>query len=240
MEDVEIINIWKSYDKKLEENLSLNRTIAEDVIKMKVKSYLASMKPTKIFTVLIGILWVGFGGVIVTNLFVFAFAKVSKFFLFSAGIQLILTAIAIVVYLYQLILIYQADINEPILATQNKLARLRSSTLWVARLLFLQLPVWTTFYLTEGMFTNGNTVFYIVQGIITFSFTYIALWLFFNIKYENKDKKWFRLIFEGKEWSPVIKSMNLLSQINDYRSENQAIMSKELDRNTLTNRTEDV
>lgn len=240
MEDLEIINIWKSYDKKLEENLSLNRKIAQDVTQMKVKSYLTSMKPIKIFTVLIGILWVGIGGIIVTNLFVFAFAKVSKFFLFSAGIQLTLTAIAIGVYLYQLILIYQADINEPILATQDKLARLKSSTLWVARLLFLQLPVWTTFYLTESMFVNGNTVLYVVQGLITVSFTYLALWLFFNIKYENKDKKWFRLIFEGKEWSPVMKSMNLLSQINAYQAENQVIISKELDRNTLTNQTEDV
>lgn len=240
MEDLEIINIWKSYDKKLEENLSLNRKIAQDITQMKVKSYLASMKPIKIFTIVVGILWVGFGGVIVTNLFMFAFTKVSKFFLFSAGIQLTLTAIAIGVYLYQLILIYQADINEPILSTQDKLARLKSSTLWVTRLLFLQLPVWTTFYLTESMFANGNTVLYVVQGLITFSFTYLALWLFFNIKYENKDKKWFRLIFEGKEWSPVMKSMNLLSQINDYRAENQVIISKELDRNTLTNQTEDV
>ena len=223
MEDLEIINIWKSYDKKLEENLSLNKGIAEDVTKMKVKSYLASMKPIKIFTIVVGILWVGFGGVFITNLFVFAFSKVSKFFLFSAGIQLTLTAIAIVVYLYQLILIYQSDINEPILATQDKLARLKSSTLWVTRILFLQLPVWTTFYLTESMFANGNTVFYVIQGLITFSFAYLAIWLFFNIKYENKDKKWFRLIFNGKEWSPVIKSMELLSQVDEYKIENEAV-----------------
>ena len=223
MEDLEIINIWKSYDKKLEENLSLNKGIAEDVTKMKVKSYLTSMKPIKIFTIVVGILWVGFGGVFITNLFVFAFSKVSKFFLFSAGIQLTLTAIAIVVYLYQLILIYQSDINEPILATQDKLARLKSSTLWVTRILFLQLPVWTTFYLTESMFANGNTVFYVIQGLITFSFAYLAIWLFFNIKYENKDKKWFRLIFNGKEWSPVIKSMELLSQVDEYKIENEAV-----------------
>ena len=223
MEDLEIINIWKSYDKKLEENLSLNKGIAEDVTKMKVKSYLTSMKPIKIFTIVVGILWVGFGGVFITNLFVFAFSKISKFFLFSAGIQLTLTANAIGVYLYQLILIYQADINEPILATQDKLARLKSSTLWVTRILFLQLPVWTTFYLTESMFANGNTVFYVIQGLITFSFAYLAIWLFFNIKYENKDKKWFRLIFNGKEWSPVIKSMELLSQVDEYKIENEAV-----------------
>lgn len=221
MEDTEIINLWKSYDKKLDENLLLNRKNAEDITKLKVRSFLTSMKPLKIFTILVGIIWVGFGGVIITNLFIFAFTMVSKFFLISAGIQLLLTAIALVGYIYQLILIHQVDISEPILETQEHLARLKSSTLWVTRILFLQLPVWTTFYLTESMFENGHTIFYILQGIVTFSFTYLALWLFFNIKYENKDKKWFRLIFDGKEWSPVIKSMELLSQIDEYRIENK-------------------
>jgi hypothetical protein len=85
--------------------------------------------------------------------------------------------------------------------------------------LFLQLPVWTTFYLSEGIFKNGNTLFYIVQGAVTFSFAYVAFWLFLHIRPENKDKKWFRLIFDGKEWTPVLKSMELLNQIEDYKTE---------------------
>ena len=217
MEDIELINLWKSYDKKLEENLLFNKKNTEDIIKIKVQSYLTSMKPLKYFTLIVGILWVGIGSIIITNLFIFAFAMVSKFFLISAALQLLLTAIAIVIYIYQLILIHQVDIDEPILATQAHLARLKSSTLWVARILFLQLPVWTTFYLTESMFENDQPIFYVVQVIVTLSFTYVALWLFFNIKYENKDKKWFRLIFEGKEWSPVIKSMDILNQVEEYK-----------------------
>jgi len=221
MKDTEIIDLWKSYDKKLDENLHLNRRNAEDITKMKVQSFLASMKPLKIFTILVGMLWVGFFGILIANLFIFAFTMVSPFFLISAGIQVLLTATSLVIYVYQLILIHQVDMSEPILATQETLSRLKASTLWVTRILFLQLPVWTTFYLTESIFQNGHTIFYIVQGIVTFSFTYLALWLFFNIKYENKDKKWFRLIFDGKEWSPVMKSMELLSQIDEYRIENK-------------------
>lgn len=219
MEEKELINLWKSYDKKLEEHLLLNRKNTEDISKMKVKSFLISMKPWKLFALLVGLLWVGIGSVIITNLFLFAFSKISKFFLFSASIQLILTAIAIVVYVYQLVLIQQVDISEPIVKTQQQLAGLKSSTLWVTRVLFLQLPVWTTFYLSESMFKNGNALFYIVQGAVTFAFAYVAFWLFFHIKPENKDKKWFRLIFDGKEWTPVIKSMELLNQIDDYKTE---------------------
>lgn len=219
MEEPELMNLWKSYDKKLEESLSLNRKNAEEITKMKVQSFVGSMKPWKIVTLLIGIGWVGLGSVIVTDLFLFAYAEVSKFFLFSASIQLLLTAIAIGVYVYQLILIQQVDSNESVVKTQEQLAQLKSSTLWVARVLFLQLPVWTTFYLSESMFENGNAFFFIAQGIVTFSFAYVAFWLFFHIKPENKDKKWFRLIFDGQEWTPVLKSIALLSQIEDYKTE---------------------
>ena len=58
---------------------------------------------------------------------------------------------------------------------------------------------------------------YILQFLLTASFSYIAIWLFFNIKYENRDKKWFRLIFEGKEWTPIIKSIELYEEIEEFK-----------------------
>ena len=221
MEDTEIINLWKSYDKKLNENLLLNRKNVEEIIKMKAQSLLSTMKPIKIFTVLVGIFWVGLGIIVLSKIYFYAFVEANKFFLFSATIQVGLTAIALFIYLYQLILIYQVDVSEAILETQEKLASLKSSTLWVARILFLQLPVWTTFYCNESMLENGNAFLYMVQAAVTLSFTFVAVWLFRNIKYENRDKKWFRIIFNGNEWNAVIKSMELLSQIDEYRIENQ-------------------
>lgn len=215
MEDVEIINLWKSYDRRLEESLQFNRKNAEDITKMKVGSFMASMKPLKIFTIVVGILWVCFVDILIINLFQIA----NPVFLVSAAIQVLLTKLAIGIYLYQLILIHQVDIGDPILITQEKLSRLKSSTLWIARLLFLQLPVWTTFYWNQSMLENGNVFLYALQIIVTSSFTYFAIWLFVNIKYENRDKKWFRIIFNGNEWTPVIKSMELLSEINEYKNE---------------------
>ncbi len=219
MEDTEILNLWKTYDRKLEENLVLNRRNADDITRLKAQSLLTSMKPLKIFTVVVGILWVAFVDVLIVNLFHVA----NPFFLISAGIQVILTKLAIGIYLYQLIIIDQTDISEPILATQEKLASLKSTTIWVTRILFLQLPVWTTFYLNDGMLESGSTWLLALQFLITASFTILAIWLFVNIKYENRDKKWFRLIFDGKEWTPVIKSIELLDQIKTYKNENAGL-----------------
>jgi len=219
MDEKKIKELWKSSNNKLQKSLILNRKSAEDITKMKVQHFVTSMKPIKIFTILVGVVWVGLGLVMLPNLFIFSFEKVSMFFLFSASIQVLLTAIALIIYVYQLILINQVDISQPILATQEKLAQLRSSTLWVARLLILQLPVWTTFYWNRGMLENGNLFLLIMQAATTLSFTIGAIWLFCNINNENRDKAWFRLIFKGKEWTPMLKSMELLSQIDEHWSE---------------------
>lgn len=214
MEDTEIINLWKSYHIKLDESLMLNRKNTEDITRLKVGSFLSSMKPMKIFTVLAGILWVGF----VDLILIAVFPAASPFFLISAGIQVTLTKIAIGIYVYQLVLIHQTDISESVLSAQNKLANLKLSTLWVTRILFLQLPVWTTFYCTADMFRYGNPAGIAVQLLITFLFTFVAVWLFFNIRHENVGRRWFQLIFNGIEWNPIIKSMELLGQIEEYRT----------------------
>lgn len=219
MDEINIKELWQSSNKKLELSLSLSRKNAEDVTKLKMQSLLSSMKPLKLFTILVGLVWVGLGSVVIVNLFVYAYSKISLFFLFSAAIQVLLTAIALIIYIYQLILIHEVDISEPILETQEKLASLKSSTLWVTRVLFLQLPVWTTFYWNESMFENGNAFLYVIQAIITLSFTYLAIWLFFNIKFENKDKKWFKVIFNGIEWIPLLKAIELNKEIEEFKQE---------------------
>jgi hypothetical protein len=175
------------------------------------------MKPIKIFTLIIGILWVGIGAIVLSNLYLNTFSVANKFFLFSATIQILLTAIALFIYIYQLIEIYQIEIYDPIIQTQEKLAQLRLSTLWSARILFLQLPVWSTFWWNESMFQSWNIFQWSFTLLITISLTFIALWLFVNIKLENRNARWFKLIFNGKDWTPLMKSMELLEQVKDYK-----------------------
>ncbi len=213
MEDRSIINLWKSYDQRLEASLSLNHKNFAEITGMKVQTLLGSMKPIKIFTILVGLIWVGFVDFILLNSWEIA----SPFFLVSAGIQVLLTKVAIIIYVYQLILLDRVDLTEPVCEVQATIARLKSSTLWVTRLLLLQLPVWTTFYWHESMFQNGNTLLWAVQILVTAAFIGMAIWLFLNIKMENHTRKWFNLIFKGKEWTPLLKSLALLEQVAEYK-----------------------
>lgn len=103
--------------------------------------------------------------------------------------------------------------------TQEKIAGLKASTLWCARLMFLQLPVWSTFYLHPNMLQPGIGMS--IQIVITTSLCFVAIWLFFNIKYENRDKRWFQFIFGGKEWAPMLQAMELLEEIRFFQDEGQ-------------------
>jgi len=220
MDELELKKLWHNTNDKLEANFVINKKNTEDITRVKVHSILGSMKPIKIFILLVGILWVSIGVIALSSIYLNSFSEANKFFLFSASIQVGLTAMALFVYLYQLITIYQVDVTDPIIRTQERLASLKTSTLWVTRILFLQLPVWSTFWWNETMLTDWSILQLVVTLFFTFSFTLIAIWLFFNIKYENRNKKWFQLIFSGKEWTPLMKSLELLEQVEDYKGQN--------------------
>lgn len=215
MEDQDIITLWRSFDQQLATQLSFNQKQAADLTRLKVQSLLGSIRPIKLFTLVAGICWV----LLVDSIIVAVLPKASIFFLVSAIVQVLLTKLAIGIYIYQLNLIQQVDISAPILEVQERLARLRTSTLWVTRLLFLQLPVWTTFYLSVDMLQPVNAPLLIVQAIVTSLFTVAAVWLFFNIRYEHRDRRWFRLLFAGREWTPILTAMQLLEQVTDYEAQ---------------------
>jgi hypothetical protein len=220
MNELELKKLWQATSNKLGESIIINKKNIDDITQIKIHSILGSMKPIKIFTLLVGILWVCIGVIAMSSIYLNSFSEANKFFLFSASIQVGLTAVALFVYLYQLITIYLVDTTDPIIRTQEKLSSLKMSTLWVTRILFLQLPVWTTFWWNETMLTDWGILQWVVTLFFTFSFTFIAIWLFFNIKYENRNKKWFQLIFSGKEWTPLMKSMELLEQVVEYKEQN--------------------
>lgn len=215
MEENQLFALWESYDRKLSENLILNRQNAQDLTKIKVKSLLSGMQPLKIFAILTGIIWVLLLDVVVLNIWPAA----SPIFLIAIGIHILLTKLAIGIYIYQLVLINLVDINEPILSTQEKIAKLKSSTLWITRLLFLQLPAWTVFYWSKEMFQNLNALQISIHVSVALGMTFLSIWLYRNIRVENRDKRWFRLLLGGVEWDPIMKSIDLLQQIDEAKRE---------------------
>lgn len=220
MNENELILQWKTSADNLEKSMALSKQNAKEIMKLKTKDALSSLKPIKMWAVLIGIIWV-----IAVDAVIIHFWDVAPYpFLISALVQVIITKIAIGIYLYQLVLLQQVDISEPVISTQEKLLHLKISSLWVVRISFLQLPIWTTFYWNESMLSNGNWLLWIFQGAVTLLFILLTIWLFINITVRNSNKKWFRFVLNLKEWSPLIQAIDLLHQAEAYRMEDRSVV----------------
>ncbi len=214
MEDIELKKMWSNYSDILNAQLVVNKEQAKDITQLKVLSMVGTIKPLKLFAIIVGVMWVVFVDYIILN----TYAAGNWYFIVAAGLQSLICKIAIGVYLYQMSLIYQIDLTMPLLKTQEKLARLIKSTLWVTRILILQLPLWFVFMLNSIMISEASSVGLIFQVFITSVMLIITIWLFVNIDLKNKDKAWFRKVFKGSEWDPIFKSQEMLTQLDEYKS----------------------
>jgi hypothetical protein len=215
MNDTDLKYLWKTGNEQIAIGQTSDKTSLENLTKRNVSHFISSMKPIKIFTLLVGMLWVFGLGYVLIKLTINAYEQVSPYFLYSAYFQVMLTAMAVILYIIQLSTLYSIDFNKPVVILQKTLIKLKASTLNVTKILILQLPFWTTFYWNESMFKNGTLPLFILQGAVTISFTYLSLWLFFHLKFENADKWWFKLLLQGKEWEPLITSINILNDMEE-------------------------
>jgi hypothetical protein len=215
MNDTDLKYLWQTGNEQIAISQKSDKTSLDKLTKRNVSHFLSSMKPIKIFTLLVGLLWVFSIGYVLIKLSINAYDQVSLYFLYSAYFQVMLTAVAVILYIIQLSTIYSIDFNKPVVILQKTLIKLKASTLNITKILILQLPFWTTFYWNESMFKNGTLPLFILQGAVTISFTYLSLWLFFHLKFENADKWWFKLLLQGKEWEPLITSINILNEMEE-------------------------
>lgn len=204
MTDLEIKDIWQQ--QKAGDLFRISQQQSAEITKLKVQHSLSVVQQLKGIGTIAGVLWVLLADAVI----VAVWHDASPFFLLSALFQVVTVKMAVGIYLYQLVLISQVNSFTPVVQTQQKLAQLQIAALWSIRVLALQLPAWTTFYLNEKMFRTAPPVLLVLQAIATLAALAAAVWLFINIRFENRNKKWFKLLFAGKEWQPVMKAMEIL------------------------------
>lgn len=221
MEDFELQNIWKEYDRKLEEskilNLqswALNLKSFEMIQQLKAKSKLNKLVGIKIFVALLGIIWVAFLLFLVMHLLDFS----KFFFIVSASAIALITLTAVIVYIKHIILIRTINNTEAVVDVQKKIARLQYSTIQITRILFLQSPFYCTWFVSVYDVMNGDPGFWFITLPIAILFTIASIWLYRNIDIRNKDKKWFKLLFSGAEWTYLVKAQEFINEIDTFRA----------------------
>ncbi|MES2418514.1 MAG: hypothetical protein V4541_10035 [Bacteroidota bacterium] len=212
MNNIEIINLWKQYDEKLEKSLSINQKIITMLQQQKAKKALEPARNYNYAAIVIGLIYVVF----VAYFIVYTNSFSSIFFKVSIAIHLLVSVAAIGLYIRQLVLIKEIDNSENVIQMQQKLASLQASILKIVGLCFLQLPVFSTWNITFKMIEENPFGFWLIQVPIVVLFTFAGIWLYKNIAIKNIDKKWFKILFCGSEWKAVMRSGAFLREIEHF------------------------
>ena len=222
MEELQFQNILDSYNQKLEQakvlNLQswvLNQHCFEILQKQKAVSKLRSLLNFKIVAIVLGMIWVWFLG----YLFYYSLGRSQVFFAISSGAILLITLVAIAVYISHVVLIYNINNTENVIKAQEKIAHLQISTINITRILFLQTPFYCTFWWTTEMISKSPASFWLISFPVALLFTYFSIWLFRNISLKNQNKKWFKFLFNSPEWNSLVKADIFLEEINSFKKE---------------------
>ncbi|HMH20671.1 MAG TPA: hypothetical protein VK563_02790 [Puia sp.] len=220
MEDTELKEMWKEYEQKIEQakvlNLqawAVNLQTFEYLQAHKAKTKLSSLASFKTWMVVFGMLWV-----VALGMLIYGNQLRNLYFTVSVAMLLLFTLIANAVYIKHIILIRQMNYSESIVTMQEKLSELQASTIHIVRILWLQMPFYTTWFWNQQWVTQGGKNFWLTAAPATLFFCWLSIWLYRNISYKNVNKKWFRMLFRGKDWDSVIKAIQYLDEIEEFKN----------------------
>jgi hypothetical protein len=220
MDDIELSELWKQYDQKIEtvnilnlQSWILHLQTFEYLQTEKVRSRLNALGRWKKRVILLGLLWVFFLIFLIVNSL--AWSKI--FFIVSLSVIAGFNIYAVIVYVQHTVLIAAIDNSESLIEVQEKTARLKASTLRATRILFLQTPFYATFFWNFQWMSESPVSFWLIAFPIALLLTAGSMWLYRNIHPGNADRKWFRWLFSGREWTPIIRAMEYLKEIEEYK-----------------------
>ena len=217
MEEKDIINLWKEQDIKIEQSLALNKKLLKEVISQKAQNSLNALARFKTRGIIAAIIYLLLLGLVLSYAIIH-YLTAANYFIVSIGAIFLINVKTLYDYIKHLVMINNIDYGGSVTEIQGTLAKLKLSIFRHSRIMVLQFPFWTTFYLSDKWFPqNSPTGLLIFQILITASFTYLAYWLYKNQKPENADKKWLRLLINGSGGKSLMKAIELYKEIEEFK-----------------------
>lgn len=218
MNDQDLINIWKAQDAKLEQALVLNKQLLKEMVHQKAKNSmdkLAGLKTRGIISLCIYLVILG----LILGYAISHYSVAANYFIVSISVIFIINVRALYDYIRHLVWIQQINYNGSIVGIQQKLSRLQFSIVKHSRIMTLQFPFFTTFYLSSAWFPQSIGIGYMLfQFLLTGSFIYLSWWLYKNQTIANLDKKWFRKLLAGSGGKRVEDAIAFYKEIEEYKN----------------------
>jgi hypothetical protein len=210
----EFQQIWKAYDAKLEKSLQLNLRLLQEVQSQKAKSVLRSFIASRILGIVIGMLYLAL------LVIAFWYVRTQPVMAVSFAVFIACTVIAIGMYMREIGVIRKISYGSNIVDTQQKLAGIKSSIIWTLRISWVQLPFWSTFFVSNELLRKGGREFWMIEILITLFLTILAVVLYKNITIENaQKKKWVKGLIRGAGMKSLTRAMDFMKEIEDFKNE---------------------
>ena len=216
MEEINFIELWKEQTAKIEASLSINRRLLLENLTGKANKTLRSFIRGKAIGIVIAVFYLVLLGI---PLFfaLFHYSRAANYFIVSFGAILLINLKALYDYIHQLVLANSIEYNDCITDAQQKLARLQLSVMQHIRTMFLQLPFWTTFFLSSKWFPSQVSVGMLVfQTTLTLSFAVLAVYLYRQLSPKNISKKWVKSILSGAGSKKINEAMAFYKEIETF------------------------
>ena len=219
MENIELIGIWKEQNAKIEKVIAINQVLLKDTINNKAKTTLQSLIRLKTA----GIIAFVFYLLVLAYLLVYAFSNYSSawnYFIVSFSVIALVNVKGFVDYIKHLVWTNSINYNGSIMEIQQQLSRLQLSIINHSKIMILQIPFWTTFYLSNLWFPQEVGLGYILfQILFTGLFVFITYWLYKQHKPESLNKKWFRNMIAGSGGKSVEKALEFYKEMEEFGKE---------------------
>ena len=214
MENIELKNIWKSYDQKISSMLEINKDIAINLSKQKLDKQISRLYRPKWTAVLIGIPYT------ILLIIITIIASIANAYLVAIGFGAISLIMAILLgnYFYQLYLISEIRNSDEVLSTQQQLSKLRISSFNSLNFAVFQLPFWSICWISIEALKESPLVYGGINLLLFLILGCISYWLFQKLSYNQKESKVRDFFLSGNEWEPILKSTEILEQIKEYEN----------------------
>ena len=213
MEDLDIKQLWHTYDLKLEQSLRLNQQIMRELQTQKVEDNIGAFKRNQVVGLVIGILWIALLAFFALH------AQGNIYFAGSIGLIAVFNIFAVAAYIRHLALLDGMDITDSITDAQQKLAKIQASLSLVGRIMILQAPLWCTFWYNQYLVDHAGSQFWLINLAVVAIFVILSVYLFQKLSYKNIHIKWVKAFNESFGGKKLTKAMEFLKEIEEYKSD---------------------
>ncbi len=218
MEETNFVLLWKEHYQKIDKSLSINKRLLKELLTEKAQSAVRSLMRGKAFGIFAAVIYLVLLG-LVLFFTIKNYHSAFNYFLFSIGAIFLINLKALCDYIRHLILLGKVDYDGSVLEIQRRLRQLQASLVKHCKIMVLQFPLWTTFFLSSTWFPGQAGVGYIlIQIVLTGSFVWLAIWLYRKISLENLSNRWVSLFVSGVGGKSVLNALKFYGELEELEA----------------------